>query len=326
MTQSKHTINTERARLARRYTRIGKKTDIGSIGYFVFGILLVGLGLFFIFKGIALLPSPPSSFLSLDPSSFLAPTWAATTFGGLLVFCGITLVGRAALEYLHKRRCRKIARNSRWSSIHADHPWDPKGTIKSPWSKVAQSFFPILVFTVLLVPANIFIFRGGDFSIFFVVLLVAFDLVYLLGVFELIRRFIAAIKFGKSAVEYGSFPFVTGKRIELRWRPPKGLKKPDTLTFTLRCVEEWFEITGSSNRRSKDLVHEQLWASTKTVNHTTTRHVDSRVVLSFDVPETALGSYISAGEHIRFWELEVVADVPGLDFEERYLVPIYEPA
>jgi hypothetical protein len=48
------------------------------------------------------------------------------------------------------------------------------------------------------------------------------------------------------------------------------------------------------------------------------------VELRYELPADAQPTQLSADTPI-FWELEVKLDLPGLDFQEIYLVPIYSP-
>jgi hypothetical protein len=47
------------------------------------------------------------------------------------------------------------------------------------------------------------------------------------------------------------------------------------------------------------------------------------VVLDFGVPETAGGTNLSA-PYPSYWELQVTGDTSGGEFDERFLIPIYE--
>jgi hypothetical protein len=46
------------------------------------------------------------------------------------------------------------------------------------------------------------------------------------------------------------------------------------------------------------------------------------VELAYDLPPGAPATRLGAHRPV-FWELEVNLDVPGLDFKQNYLVPIY---
>ena len=88
-------------------------------------------------------------------------------------------------------------------------------------------------------------------------------------------------------------------------------------------MEEWYEWEGMAGDRSKRLKHAQLWSATHSVTGRSALATCSRTWLRFEVPDTVPGTFLSAGEHIYFWEFEVTADVVGIDFTERYLVPVY---
>jgi hypothetical protein len=94
----------------------------------------------------------------------------------------------------------------------------------------------------------------------------------------------------------------------------------------LRCVEEWTETTGRGDDRSITLIHEQLWAAARSTEGLVDIRPGGRLSLSYDVPETVPGSYLSGEPRVTFWELDICATAPGVDFQERYLVPIYRGA
>jgi hypothetical protein len=153
-----------------------------------------------------------------------------------------------------------------------------------------------------------------------------FDLFILLGAYELVRRILVALKYGSSGVEYETFPFVTGDRVKLKWLVPSGLKNVESITFVLRCVDEWTESIGVGDDRSIIIIHEQQWAATRTTEGRVGNWLNGKLSLSYDIPATAPGSYLSAEPRITFWEIDIYATASGVDFQERYLVPVYRGA
>ena len=95
--------------------------------------------------------------------------------------------------------------------------------------------------------------------------------------------------------------------------------------FTLRCILEWRETTGSGKSRSSMLVHEELWSGTWSFEQSRNFGFREEVELRYEFPPDAQGTELSADRPI-FWELEVYLDLPGVDFKETYLVPVYGPA
>ena len=112
--------------------------------------------------------------------------------------------------------------------------------------------------------------------------------------------------------------------VNLRWIPPSGLMEATRIEFVLRCVEAWTESTGSGDNRRTSIIHEQVWAATRTAAGQKYMQPNRPVKLSFEVPMEAPGSNLAGKSKTTFWELDVCAQTPGVDFSERYLVPIYE--
>jgi hypothetical protein len=132
-----------------------------------------------------------------------------------------------------------------------------------------------------------------------------------------------AIKFGGSLVEFAEFPFQLDRPIILRWQPATGIVQVNKGTFTLRCVEEWFETQGHGKNRSTRMVHEQIWSGTWFLDGEHAFQRSDYVELRFEPGAGVLPTNLHAERPV-FWELEVKLDLPGLDFQESYLVPVYE--
>ena len=111
----------------------------------------------------------------------------------------------------------------------------------------------------------------------------------------------------------------------LHWQVPQGMSRATKGTFTLRCVEEWYEVSGSGKNRSRHLVHEQVWRATGHLDQPQEILPGKLTELRFDIPSDALGTAlnVSGSQRPVFWELGVDLDLAGLDFKETYLVPVY---
>jgi hypothetical protein len=70
-------------------------------------------------------------------------------------------------------------------------------------------------------------------------------------------------------------------------------------------------------------VHEQLWSGTWLLDREHTSQRSDYIELRFEPGADVLPTNLHADRPV-FWELEVNLDLPGLDFEETYLVPVYD--
>jgi hypothetical protein len=70
------------------------------------------------------------------------------------------------------------------------------------------------------------------------------------------------------------------------------------------------------------VVHEEIWSAKGIIEQPRNFPLHDAVELRYELPSEALSTRLSADKPL-FWELEVKLKLPGLDFSETYLVPIY---
>lgn len=305
----------ERVRLAHRTERVAKTTGLGVLGGFLFGSVFVIVGILIVLVGLKVVP--------VDPATVHAPNWVLALIGVIFAVSGLLVWSMVLQERLLVIRRQIMAARHPRSEVYADYPWDLKGITKSTWEPVGKSLGATMFFAVFLAPFNWWAWLSEAGELMVKVIVSVFDLCLLLSAIELVRRILVAVKYGKSRLEYEMFPILTGLPAEFRWFAPAGLERATRITFVLRCVEEWMESRGTGKQRSTILIHEQLWAAIRKTEGPVDCPSNCLISLSFDVPATAPGSNLSEKLRIIFWELEVCAEAPGVDFQERYLVPIY---
>ncbi len=313
MTLSASIVKSERVRLPSRTERVGQTTGLDGLWGFLFGFIFVAAGAAIALVGLKVVP--------VDPSSVHAPNWVLSLIGGMFAAGGMTIWSMVLQERMLVKRRQAMIACYPLSDALTDYPWDPKGVTKSPWGPMGKSLAGTLFFALFLTPFNWWAWASSEGAFTVKLIVSLFDLCLLFAVIELIRRMLVALKYGRSRLEYGTFPFRTGSRVDLRWLAPSGLESATGITFVLRCVEEWMESTGNEDPIS--LIHDQLWAVTCMTEGRVDWQPNRSTSLSFDVPETVPGSELSETLTITFWEFEVHVEAPGVDFQERYLVPVY---
>ena len=85
------------------------------------------------------------------------------------------------------------------------------------------------------------------------------------------------------------------------------------------------ERSGSGKNQTVSLIHEEIWSAKWFIEQPRNFPLNEAVELVYEVPADASPTQLSADRPL-FWELEVNLNLPGLDFIETYLVPIYGPA
>ncbi|PLX95427.1 MAG: hypothetical protein C0621_03670 [Desulfuromonas sp.] len=310
-------VTAHHLRLPRRTEQIGTAvaSGRGHLFFFLFGLPFVAIGSYLTLIGTRNLP--------VDPHSVHAPYWVLTACGLSFAAGGIMVWGMLLRSWRRQRRSRELADADPATRVYLDYPWERRGVRKSPWPPVFKALGGVVFLAIFLSIFNWWAWLSPSRVLFIQILVSIFDLFLLWALFDLLRKTFTALKYGPSELLYGSFPAWCGKTLDLRWRPPSGMTRIRSIELTLRCIEEWSETRGTGKNRHKELIHLQLWTARHTATRDNTRLSNGELALAFVIPEKAPGTRITSDEHSFYWELEVKADVAGLDFAERYLVPIY---
>ena len=212
--------------------------------------------------------------------------------------------------------------------LHPDEPayrdycWDSNGFVPSRWAPALKAFGFAAFMMLFLSVFNWWAFiNKGPFMVKLITGI--FDLITVFVWIGFFKRVWHAFKFTGSRISFAQFPYRVGQSTVLNWHLPTGVHSVTKGSFTLRCVEQWFEERGSGDNRNRHIVQEQLWSGTWSMDVTRSFGRGEQIELRFDPPADMPGTMLSADKPI-FWELEIKLDVPGLDFHERYLVPIYK--
>jgi hypothetical protein len=307
------TSDGQRKRLAGRTERRGAQTGFPTWGAFAFGAVFVVVGTLIILVG--------TKIISVDPKGVHAPYWMLTVFGAVFAFAGLMVWSMAWRQYKTNRRRAEMMRRHPDEVSLADYDWNPDGFALPRWRRALQAVAGTAFLAMFLSMFNYWAFwADGPWMVKAVVIL--FDLILLAVGWQAGLLVGRAFKFGGSRIEFAEFPYRLPQPVVIRWQPANGIVQANRGEFTLRCVEEWYESHGSGKNRSTQLVHEEIWRATWFLDQPRTfqrwEPVELRFEPTTDVPPTRL----SADRPV-FWELDVKLDLPGLDFEEKYLVPVY---
>jgi hypothetical protein len=205
----------------------------------------------------------------------------------------------------------------------ADYPWNPRGFEAERWNRFGKAAGAAIFLTLFLAGFNYWaFFDRGPWPL--KVIIVLFDLVAASAWWRACLLLGRAVKFGGSGLVFTSFPYRLGNPIVLHWRPASGIREVTKGSFVLRCVEEYFETSGTGEDQNQRLVQEEIWSGTWCLDQPQKLARAVKMDLEFDPPDDLPETQLSAERPI-FWEFEVKLELPGLDFEEVYLVPVYAP-
>jgi hypothetical protein len=305
---------TKRRRLSGRTERRGAKTGFSVVGALLFGGVFVAVGVLVILVGLRI--------VAVDPASVHAPYWVLVAFGACFAAAGLMVWGMGANQQKHERHRRAAARRHGASPALADHPWDTRGYTPPRWGPAVKGIAAAAFLTLFLSMFNWWAWiAGGPWMVKIIVSL--FDLILVLVWWKAVLTFARAVRFGGSRLAFGRFPYPPRETLSLRWMPPRGIGRAERGSFTLRCVEEYYEERGSGKNRSRSLAHDELCAEVQAFDAPQSFMPGRPVELRFNLPADARPTALAADRPV-FWELEVKLARPGLDFEAWYLVPVYE--
>jgi hypothetical protein len=302
-----------RRRLTGLLQRRGSKLGLPTWNGLAFGGVFVAAGTAIILTG--------TKVLKVNPSSVRVPYWVLTAAGVSFALGGFMVWGMSWIQFAANRRRAEAARRCPDEPALADYPWHPDGFAVSEWPGLAKAVVFAMAVTVFVSMFNWWAF--GDNGPWMVKGITGlFDIIALGMWVKAAQQLLRALKFGHSRIEFTSFPCRLSEPVVIRWQPFGGINRMNKGTFTLRSVEEWMESRGRGKNRSVNLVHEEIWSANWILEQPRNLQLREEVELRYELPADAQPTQLSADKPV-FWELEVKLDLPGLDFNETYLVPVY---
>lgn len=205
----------------------------------------------------------------------------------------------------------------------ADCDWNKRGYQPSRWNKVFKALGLAVALTVFLSMFNWWAFFSNNGPLMVKIIVGVFDLVLVLVWGQFFLTLARALKFSDSRIDYARFPYSMNETILIRWQAAAGIGKFAQGSFTLRCLEEWWEMRGTGKNRSNNLVKEEIWSGSWQLEPSDQLLPGKTREFSFAPPPDAQPTNLSAPKP-RYWELEVRLEMSGPDFVETYLVPVYQ--
>ncbi len=293
----------------KRGTRTGMSVGLGVI----FSTVFVGAGTAIALVGAKIIP--------VNPRTVHAPYAVLMIAGIVFAMAGLTIAGMTVGQFRAERRRRLAAKQYGADRAMLDYPWNHLGFEPSRWKPAMSALLGSIFMTLFLTMFNFWAFFA-DGPIVVKIVVTLFDLIALYTWYIAVLKIGRALKFSDSHVEFLTFPYRISNPVQLRWHPPKELTRATKGSFTLRCVEEWFEETGTGKNRTTRLVQEELWSGIWILEEPRMFARGEQLDLQFEIPQDVPPTNLSAAQPL-FWELVVVLEQPGFDFEGRYLIPVY---
>ncbi len=244
---------------------------------------------------------------------------ALALFGGVFAAVGLLVSIRGAVGLARRakaRRTRVLHPDEPWL---ADHDWNPEGVTHSALRKAfggfafAAMWFGLLSVFHAVVPAGMQWF------------LLIFDAAGAVVVGYAIYLVLRYLKYGRSVLSFERFPFFLGETFDATFTNNKGIGFFRRLSFTWRCVEEVYETHGTGKNRRTQAVCYQIYGDTREIDQPGQHSGwNEPVPVSFPIPADQPPTALASGPP-SYWELEIHADTPGIDYRATFLVPVYAP-
>jgi hypothetical protein len=243
------------------------------------------------------------------------PPFAVVALGACFVMAGLSFVVYGLIGVVKRRGVAALKARYPDQPWMVDYPWDRKGGQDEAPGEAGRTLWFVTYMVVFLVPFHWVAFFSRERPFVFQLVTLIFDAVIaaLLGrvVYLVARR----IRYGPSRIALASFPIAPGTTAELLLDGLSPLTRALPIRATLRCVEERFEVRGTGKNRSRVSVPYELYRDETTV-------APGASSVRFELPENVPGSRLAAVPP-RYWELDLAAEAPGVDFGARFLVPVY---
>jgi hypothetical protein len=281
------------------------------IVFILFGIPFMAIG--------AWMMGPYFSLFEIDRSKLHVPLSIFATLGLAFFMPGIIVFMKGLTNLLrHKRiaQSKFLFQNSPWKW---DCNWNPRGYKISATKSIITNILVLIFLGSFLSPFIYFSKDDLGMPIFIQVIIIVVMVIIITIVFYNIFK---ALKFTNVECLYKTFPFkIPGKvKVDLLGLPSSN--KVRTLTLELRFLESKVASSGSGSSKSSHTIYTELH---KIVSCPDGHLIQNgRLHVDMEIPENEKFTTDLTKKNLRFWELRVIADVPGVDYDFGFLIPIYK--
>jgi hypothetical protein len=291
---------------------VPQASKAGAVFVFLFGLPFFGFGLFFAF---AMLSSSPAIHKSGNPI-------AGAAFGLVFATIGAGLMLGAIYGYkqLKKQEELKAANpNSPWL-------WQPDWTSSKALSLSRNSaigwWIGTILVSMIVVPIATTalppLLRNSDPKAMILIGLCLFPAILLAGALRATAR---RERYGKTYFEFNSLPFSPGKHVsgQIQLRLPTST--PHGVDLQLSCVRRI--ITGSGKEQTTNEI--VLWQGEANVPQSALASgpLGTAIPVDFGIPQDAYETDHEQARDQLLWLLTAKADVPGVDYSDKFEVPVF---
>ena len=294
------------------------RTTVQGRSAVLFSLPFLGFGIYIVLLALNIIP--------VGNSHFHVPRHLVAAFGGLFFMAGLSVLVcglQGLMAHAQFIQRQKEHPHELWL---IDFPWDKRGTYSDNMDRVLNACYGCLGCTLFLVPFNWFAFFADVNVLFVKIVLAIFNIILLISWGYTVYLLLQFIKYGRSFLQFDRFPFLIGDQVSVTLktrRPIEGLK---SMTFILRCIQERYEVRGTGKNRQSVVAVYQIYAETITVEELGHYQPQGGLQwpISFAIPNDPEFLTQLSQRPARYWQLEVKAVTPGIDFAANFLVPVYK--
>ncbi len=290
-------------------------TQTGGGCLILFGMPFIGVGVFVLLLSLGYLNIAATT--SND-----APTWLLTAFGSVFAMAGLGVASVGVAGMWRARAARKRKEEHPLEPWYWDHPWDSRWAESGGLGTAFQAFLMFVFLEAFLSMFHWWAFFSEERIIPLMLFVGLFDLIALAILAGAIYAFFQHLKYGTSRLHFARFPFRPGHSVEAGLEASRKIASAPTISLTLRYIEEVMETTGSGKNRSTTTVLYCLHEVKQELNAGQFDGAAGEIPISMRLPPGDFSNRLIDTPR-RYWELEVKAETPGIDYAARFLLPVY---
>ncbi len=292
------------------------RTTIQGWPSILLGSPFAGMGTYFFLMGLG--------EIEVSPSKVHAPMWVIAVCGLMFLLAGLFLIGHGLVGLRRKAKVKKAKATRSSSPWLWDYEWQALGISDNKLKKVVNALIMLSVVIVFLAPFNWWAFYSGDGRVLVKIIVVLLDLAFGLGGgYYFLNNLALYLKYGNSRLRFGNFPFYLGGKLSVSLA---GLPTEiNQLQLDLRFIEEKYETRQRGDTKESKVVCYQLYHEGRILNDGQVAP-SGKLSLEWDLPDEPEWTSALSQRPACFWELEVNADTPGVDYHSCFLLPVYARA
>ena len=260
--------------------------------------------------------------INRNPAAKHGQIWVIGMFGAIFFLPGLFFVVHGLRGVTRKAIWKRQAAQYPSEPWRCDFHWHREGVAFSAFDDMLKRLLAALLWTAFLVPFGWIgaTERGARVFLYFSIL---FGLAGLYFWFRWAAMLFDFLRFGNSYLSYESFPYFLGGTLRARLRCPRHVSAIETLTLTLRCVQEKYVTSDSGKDRTTSVVCYELYKNDLNYDRARlTGFGGGDIPIEFDVPPNQPATTLIATPPT-YWEIEAKGKARGVDYEAVFLVPVY---